>query len=264
MWWHIPAPFEKRALLPKHAVQTTVEESDGRYTVASVRNFVFGPGGAELTEWKPHVQIDTNTITRTWLLLEPFSGQKFVAHPYFLFETKSGFVCFSIEGRRPAGAPYSALTGFLNGYQLGFVWVTIHDLITMPFSAEAQALWLYPLSFSETESRALAKIFLKKTNESAHRPQYYNTIFQNCTTIFRDSLREAGIPAPSSIAWYAPGYLDELFIRLGYIKSTVSVQRLRAQSDLLAERERLWPLRTHSAAEFSNAIIAALHHRINT
>jgi hypothetical protein len=237
-------PQKTRAWYPKYGPHQfdAVRASDGTYTIGGVRNFVYRRDGSGTESWLTGVPVNTNDVVRTWYLLEPFTRFAAIAHPYFVFEMQDGSVlCFTIEGKRLSGEPYSALRGMLSAYELGYIWTTGLDCITMPLTRGALELYAYPLTLTPHESKETLRALLDGTHTLHETPEFYHTILNNCTIRFAHTIRAERIrPLPFDLSWYLPGWSDRYFMRTGLIAPTGDYREARRAHDLVRQADTVW------------------------
>lgn len=235
-------PQRVRDWYPKHGIQSdATKNADGSWTIESVRDFTYTRDGHRSEVWVKDVRVDVASIVRAWLLLEPFTNSRFVAHPYYIFELADGStLCFTIEGKRLNGSGFSGLKGVMNEYELGYIWITEKDCLTMPLTHAAKALYLYPLTLSADMAQELCVEFLEDTHTLFQTPEFYNTLFNNCTGRFAESLGRAGARAPHDISWYLPGYIDTYLKRIGLIAA--GTQLRDPVKDLMKRQDEVWPI----------------------
>ncbi len=237
-------PQRERNWYPKYGTSQydATVQSDGTYLVEGVRDFQYGRDGTAREQWMTRIPVDPARVVRTWYMLEPFTSWDAIAHPYFIFEFDSGStLCFTIEGKRLNNTPYSGWKGMLRAYELGYIWITEHDCLTMPLTHGAQALYLYPMTLSPDESARLMRGFLDDTHQLFERPEFYHTILNNCTIRFAHTLERQNVRRmPLDLSWYLPGWSDYYLARLGLI----DVPRpLRSSArDLVARKEKVWTM----------------------
>jgi hypothetical protein len=235
-------PQKVRDWYPKHGVQSdATEHPDGTWTIGAVRNFTYRRDGSAREEWVQHVLVRVPAIVRLWYLVEPFTNSDTIAHPYFIFEYQDAeTICCTIEGKRPNGTPYSGLKGVLNEYELGYVWITDLDCLTMPLTHDAKALYLYPLTLSSKETQRVCHEFLRDTHQLYEHPEFYHTLCNNCTGRFAQILRRARIRAPWDLSWYLPGWSDRYLARLGLIDASLGLRT--PARNFVARSEEVWEI----------------------
>ena len=88
---------------------------------------------------------------------------------------------------------------------------------------------------------------LERANQLHERPEFYNTLTNNCTTrILEHANRVATKKIPYGREVLLPGYADELAVRLGLIESNGDINEVRSRF-LVNERAR----RFAAAPDFS-------------
>jgi len=89
-------------------------------------------------------------------------------------------------------------------------------------------VYFYPVQASPEEARALLREMLLRAERLERRPEFYNTLFNTCTT---NIVRHIRILAPGSIPWsykvLLPGYSDRLAYDLGFIPHDASFETIR-------------------------------------
>jgi hypothetical protein len=256
MSWLRKPQFERR-WYPKYGTQADTHLNvDGTVTIDKVRNFTYTRSGTETQEWVPKVRVNPKEIKKLWYLLEPFNGLEAVAHPYFIFEFNDGStLCFTIEGKRPDGEPYSGLDGLLNEYELGYIWITMHDCITMPLTHNAEALYLYPLALSSDIAQGFFMEITRKSHELFEKPEFYNTLCNTCTTGMYQAFNRANPGMfPFDWSWIFPGYSDRFLLKRGIIVGKGDYKQMRAQRNLMQKQDALWDLVDLPPPPFSQAV----------
>lgn len=160
----------------------------------------------------------------------------------FCFNDRN-YVTFSIETRKERGEEYSSLKGFFRNYELIYVVGDERDLIRLRtnYRRPAEDVYLFRSRIRPEHARLLFKDYVKKINQLKDRPQWYNTLTDNCTSnianhieAFQQDLRYSW---KILLSGYAAEYAYEMgafdpsipfaeIKRLGYINPTA-----RALSD---------------------------------
>lgn len=236
--------------MKKHGMQSDARIVNGIAHIDAARNFVYDGTGQRTNEWRPQ-RVVVGDIVRVWYVLEPFTNFAGIAHPYIIFETKNSEpIAFSIEGKRLHNEPYSGIKGMLNAYELGYVWMSVNDCLSMPLSVGCVALYLFELTLTPEESQKLFIALVEGTHALYQRPQFYNTVFANCTTVLCPILNKVRPgSAPWDISWHLPGYSDEYLIRRGLM-----VPKARSQVDLKPHAKEILAHATDAPKEFLEII----------
>lgn len=150
------------------------------------------------------------------------------------------YVTFSIETRKERGEEYSSLKGFFRNYELIYVVGDERDLIRLrtDYRRPAEDVYLFRSRIRPEQARLLFMDYIKKINELKDRPEWYNTLTDNCTSnianhieAFQDDLRYSW---KILLSGYAAEYAYEMgafdssrpfseIKRLGYINPTARV-----------------------------------------
>jgi len=139
-------------------------------------------------------------------------------------------LAISIETRRERGETYSALLGFFRQFELYSVLADERDVIRLRTNFRGEDVFLYRLDVYPETARKLLLVYAEGMNQIAVRPRWYNALTHNCTTTIRLLVQAAGIPAPLDWRMVANGYLPELLLERGAIKSSLPYEELRARS----------------------------------
>ena len=89
-------------------------------------------------------------------------------------------------------------------------------------------MYVYPIRASRERIRALFLEMLARSNALAARPEFYNTLTNNCTSNVVDHVNHI-VPraVPHGIKTILPGYADEVAYSLGLIDNTISLEEAR-------------------------------------
>jgi hypothetical protein len=222
-------------------LNTTTVQDDGTIVIHNLRNFTFGSSTIVTREWND-TTINPDDIERAYFFLDHFSPVREVGHTFVSFHLKDGStVAFSIEARREATETYSFINGFLNEYELQYLWGTERDLVTQRTVYKNEQLYRFPLVLSQEQAQALFKGFVAETNELAATPRFYHTLTANCTNMLAKIVNKY-YPGtlPYDISWNLTGLSDYYLERQGFIElSGVTPEELRSKYNLTIHRDEL-------------------------
>ena len=239
---------------------TAVFNEDGTATVNNVRDFTYGDSTVISTDWVSRVTIHPDDIVKVWFVLEPFSKWEAVGHTFLTFELTDGSAfSFSVEARREKGETYSALRGLFNEYELAYSWGTERDFVTRRLLYLKNSVRMYPLTINESQARGLFIGLLKKTNEIAKKPRFYNTLTANCTNILAQIVNDIQPKTiPLDISWYLPGYSDRFLMRIGLIQTDKTIENAREAYDVTKNRSVILDIATAPHSQFGKDMRALL------
>lgn len=202
-----------------------------RVTVHNVRNFEWHQDESATARWESR-SYDLNELETAWFILAPFDkDNRGPAHTFLSFGfADSQYVSISVEARRERAEEYSLLKGMLRRFEIMYVVGDERDLIRLRTNVRGDQVYVYPIRTSPEKVRTLFIEMLERANTLRERPEFYNTLTNNCTT---NILRHANSISPGKIPYgrevLLPGYADELAQRLQLIDDDATIQQVRAR-----------------------------------
>ena len=177
---------------------------------------------------------DLRALESVWFVVEPFSGFRGPAHTFVSFGFRDGqYVAISVEIRKEEGEHFSPLKGALRNYELMYVVGDERDLVKLRSNYRRDDVYLYRTTATPEKGRALFLSMLRRANELAEHPEFYNTLTSTCTTnIVRHVNEIAPKRVPFSFKVLLPAYADELAYRIGLLDTTVPFDTLRARAHI--------------------------------
>ena len=222
-------PSNDRPWKPDFACPAGADLDGDTLTLRGVRNSRYGaPGTPFEAVWETRT-FDLSTTKRLWFVIESFSDLEVVAHTLISFEFEDDYLGFSAEARLEDSEPYDILRGLFNNFELMYTFGDERDLILRRTNYQDHDVYLYPLTLSPDEVRALLEDILKETNVLREKPAFYNSLGRNCTNLLG---LHANRVRPGSFAWWRPaqalpGLSDRLLYRKGWIDTTLPFDKLR-------------------------------------
>ncbi len=231
LFWLAAKPSHNRAWAPDQAVVPDIRITGSQVRIAGVRNFHWTSATDFTPAWDTRTY-DLDRLASAWYVLAPFSAAwRGPAHGFVSFGFEDGqFLAVSVEARREAGEQYGVVKGLFRRFELIYLLGDERDLIGRRAVYDGSDVYLYPLRAGPATLRALLLAVLERAVQLGHRPEFYNTLTNNCTTnLVRhvNALVPGRIPATWRLA--IPGYSDGLIHRLGLIDSTGTLAEQRAR-----------------------------------
>ncbi len=155
-----------------------------------------------------------------------------VAHTFLSFGFQGGqYLAISIEVRRQRGEAYSPVRDFFNQNEIIYVVGDERDLIRLRTNIRKDDVYLYHARTTPAESQALFVDMLERANKLAVKPEFYNTLTNNCTTNLVAHVNHV-IPhkIPYTYQVLLPGLSDRLAYSLGLIQAHGSFDATRAEA----------------------------------
>jgi hypothetical protein len=154
-----------------------------------------------------------------------------IAHVFLSFGFADGrYLAISIETRRRHGQRYSPYAGFLPLYDLIYVVADEQDLLGVRTDIRAERVCLFRANIQAATAQALFVDYLRRIYALDQQPEFYNTLFNNCTT---NILRHIKAVAPNiQYSWKVllSGYADRYGYDLGLLDDSVPFDLLKSES----------------------------------
>lgn len=237
------APSQFREWTPEQAVLPTVDFKGDQATVHNVRNCKYFSNDVFLVDYydKP---IDLSRVRGVDYIVVPFDGAPALAHVMLSFQLdgadgKPEHLAVSVETRKERDEKYNPLKGSLNQYEIIYVVADERDVIQFRTVYNGEHVYLYHTTATPEASRALLVDVLNRVNDLAARPEFYDTLTNNCTS---NIVRHVNRIKPNRIvADYRsllPGLSDQLAYDEGLIErhGTFAETRELAYVNPLAQR----------------------------
>jgi hypothetical protein len=222
------SPSSDRDWAADQAVTPTVTFAGSTVRIDSLRDFQHRPGGAYEARYRSET-FDTADVRAVWFALAPFANSwSGIAHVFVTFELSGDrFLAVSVEARREREESYSLVGGVTRRFEVAYVVGTETDLLGLR-ALRGDILYLYPSKATPAQARAMLLDMLRRAQELRTRPEFYNTLTNNCATNLRTHVnRVATEPLPFGWAIVLPGYSDELALERGLLATDLTLERAR-------------------------------------
>jgi len=195
-------------------------------------------------------QFNIADVDTAWLVISPFGGRG-VAHAFLSFGLKDGtFIAVSIEIRRQKGEKFTALKAFMRQFEIMYVIADETDVIKVRTNCVKDRVRLFPVQAEKKLIRSVFVDVLRRADKLGKKPEFYNTLWNNCTTnIIMHTRRFSSKPIPLwSIRYLLPESLDKIAYRLNIIDTHLPFDAAREHFDITALAQELEADEDFSAA----------------
>lgn len=226
----IVRPSNDRDWTLDQAVLPSAEINGDQVIVRNIRNFSYTTT-KDYTPGYYDATFDLNEIKNVYFIVEPFSGHAVgAAHTFLSFEFEGDkFVSISIEIRKEKGEAFSALKGILRQYELTYVIADERDVVKLRSNYRHDKVFVYPIKTTPEKMRAIFVNMLEQANELKEKPEFYNTLWSNCTTNIAKHVNEI---TPGKVSWnityLLPENADRYVYEVGLIDNTLTFEETRA------------------------------------
>jgi len=230
---------------------STAEFNGDKVTVRNVRNYRYGPTEADMQPAYYDRTYDLNGVKKIWYVTEPFNENQMAAHTFVSFEFKNGdFLAISIEARKTNAQEYSIWKGAMRTYPLVYVAADERDVVLLRANLRKDQVYIYPIKLTKPENgRLLLVDMLTTMNElTTTKPQWYNTLFANCTSAIVKHVNKLSPDRISNFSWelWLTASADELALRSGLIDTDLSIEDARKMYNINVASEKAGDVPTYS------------------
>ena len=208
---------------------------DGRMVyIDNIRDFTYRSTEDYTPAWSD-AAYDLDKLRTLWFVVEPFGAGKGAAHTFLSFGFSDGnYLCVSVEIRKEKGESFSPFLGLLRKYELMYVVGTERDLIGLRAAHRKDQVILYPIKAPREKIEALFVSMLKRANDLAGHPEFYNTLTNTCTTNLVRHLNEVAEKpiSPWRISVLLPGSSDKLAYDLGLIATNLPFDQAKQKFNI--------------------------------
>jgi hypothetical protein len=230
-FWSLLSPSHDRHWSTEQSVLPWVEWAGDSVRVHGVRNFHWtGPTSFEPAWEDRSYRLDR--VASVWYVLVPFSRRwRGPAHAFVSFGFDDGqYLAISVEARREVGEVYGPFKGLFRRFELTYVIGDERDMIGRRAVYDGTDVFLYPIRADRAGARAMLTGMLERANQLRDRPEFYNTLTNNCTLNLVRHVNQI-VPGRIPSRWRVilPGYSDQVAASLGLIDSTLPLAEARAK-----------------------------------
>jgi hypothetical protein len=228
-WWSRIEPSNERDWQPDVARLAYAEIDGERVTVRNVRNFSY----RSETDYTPGYYDRTYDLAklRSVDLIAVYWMGPAIAHTMLSFGFEGGEqLAISIETRKERGEDYSTTRGFFKQYELYYVVADERDVVRLRTNYRQnppEDVHVYRLHGSIENGRRVFLQYMQRINALKARPEFYNTLIDNCTTGIWMNARINPGHVPLSWKVFASGYLPEYLHGVGMLAPGVPFAELQ-------------------------------------
>ena len=221
-------PSNDRDWATDQVVLPYAEINGNQVSVHNIRNFSY-TSTHDYTPAYYDAIFDLEKIKNIYFVVEPFSGYVGAAHTFLSFEFEGDkFVSISVEIRKEKGESFSAVKGLLRQYELTYVIADERDVVKLRSNYRHDKVFVYPVKTTPEKMRAVFVGMIERANKLKAEPEFYNTIFSNCTTNIAKHVNQISPKrVPWDITFLLPEEADRYVYKLGLIDNTLPFEETR-------------------------------------
>jgi hypothetical protein len=220
-WALLVRPSNTRDWAPDQAELARVEEHLPFVTIRNMRNFSYR---SETDYERAYYDktLDLRQLDSAWFFVEPF-GKGGAAHTFVSFGFGDrDFVAISVEIRKEKGESFSALRGLLRRYEIMYVVGDERDLVKLRTNYRNDLVYLYRIRSTPERLQKTFLSMLRRAEELRARPEFYNTLTNNCTN---NLVRHVNEISPRRVPFSPAVLLSASSDRLAYDLGLIDTDR---------------------------------------
>ncbi len=162
-------------------------------------------------------------------IIVPFQGMESIAHTMLSFGLTDGtYLAVSVEVRTEKGESYTTALGLSHEFELAYVVADERDLIRLRTRHRDAEVYLYPCRATPQQAQDLFVDVMQRANQLAERPEFYDTITNNCTNnLVRHVNRVMPNKIPSAWQILLSGHSDRYAYDLGLLDQRIPFEELK-------------------------------------
>ncbi|MBL8892419.1 MAG: DUF4105 domain-containing protein [Planctomycetaceae bacterium] len=221
-------PSNQRQWSPEFAQLPTGEIVGREVTLRNIRNFEWLSEEDFVVRYYDR-RFSLDQVQSVDFVVVPFKFEP-IAHTMLSFGLNDGtYVGVSVEIRNEQGEAYSTVLGMTRQFEVVYVVADERDLIRRRTRHLNADVYVYPSAATPEKAQALLVDVVARLNQLAEKPEFYNTLVNNCTTnLVAHVNRLNPSRIPYSIGVLLPGLADRYAYELGILDRSVPFEQLRA------------------------------------
>lgn len=216
---------------PDLAVLPWAEANGNLITVRNIRNTQYANADHYMVNHYDRT-FDVRAIEKADYIVCPFNSAAALAHTMISFGLNDGtHICVSAEVRKEKTEDYSAVQGLGRKFELMYVVADEKDLIGSRTKHRDINVYVYPTVATPEQSQALFVDVMERVNQLARKPEFYNTLTNNCTTNIKSHVnRLAGNKIKYDWRVLLPSYSAKYAYDLGLLDNSIPFEDLQSLS----------------------------------
>lgn len=240
VWWLMQKPSQSRVWADDVARLLHAEVNGDKVVLNNVRNFEWRTETDYTPRWETR-EYDLAGLQTADLLLSYWMGPK-IAHTLVSFGFNDGqYLTFSLEIRKEQGEQFSAWKGFFRQYEAILVAADEADIVRTRSNVRGESVYLYRLAIPPAQLKTLFLAYVQRARALEDKPEFYNTLTSNCTTIVYDIARQIAPDLPFDYRLLASGYFAEYAHSQGGLVPGYSYDMLQAKGNIVARAKAMQP-----------------------
>lgn len=229
VWWSSILPSHDRNWRPEVAVMPRAIINGDTVRFTGFRNFEYRTRD-DFTIHYEEREVSLSHLTGVDFYISYWMpgpiGHTFIS---FIFDNAPP-VSISIETRPEVGQTFDPLGTLFKQFELIYVVGDEHDVVGVRTNHRGERVYLYHLKISPENARELFLVYLKRVNQLANRPEFYNLLSNSCTINILRYANAAGRTGRVDIRHYLNGWIDSYLYARAWLNTRLPFDELRRSS----------------------------------
>ena len=248
-------PSNDRDWKPEQAQAPFAQIEGSQYRIHNIRNCSYLSTEDYVVDYFDRT-IDLSQIQSVDFIVVPFNSAPALAHTMISFGLNDGtYLAVSVEVRKEKGEKFNAIAGAARTFELMYVVGEERDLIRVRTKHYDCNVFAFPTVATPKQARRLFVDITDRMNGLVAKPEFYNSLTNNCTTNLADHVNRIS-PERIAYGWQVlmPGFSAKYAYEIGLLDNRIPFEDLEAiaQVNLLAEQH-------YDDPQFSNLIRSRRH-----
>ena len=238
-WWTSLAPPSDGNWSPDVAEQSTGVIDGDILTIENVRAF----------NWRAKDDFDEAWVTRSYDMSQITSVDLFMsywagpamAHLIVSYGFADGQnLAWSIEVRRLIGGSFSPVADYFKANTIAVVASEERDVVGVRTNIRKERVQLFQLRGDRVKqgaARDMLTAYVDLANSVAEEPQWFHSVFSNCSRTVVNLARSVGITLPVDYRVIVNGYFPEYLYERGVMNTDFTLDELYALGDISARAQ---------------------------
>ena len=237
-WWLSQKPSNYRDWNLAESILPQISFSGRTVSIKNVRNHQWTSDKEFVPGYYDEVY-DLNKIETLYYMIVPFSNFDGPAHTMLSFGFSDGKkLVVSAEVRKEKGESFAAIPGVMNQFELMYVIWSEDDIIKLRTNYRKNTVYMYPINTPKEKIQDLLQSMLIRADKLGREPEFYNTLWNNCTTSI---LMHANALRNEKISWtidtLLPAHSDDVVYAVGLIDTKLPLSEAREYYKIGAQVE---------------------------
>jgi hypothetical protein len=252
VWWLSIRPTHHRQWQPEVSVMPRAEINGDRVRISGFRNFDYRSRNDFTMRYEERTVYLSHLTGVDFFVSYWMPGP--VGHTFlsFLFDNAPP-VNISIETRSVVGQGFSPIASLFKQFELIYVVGDERDIVRVRTNFRKERVFMYHINISPEKARELFRVYLRRINELADHPEFYNLLSNSCTINIVRYANKAGRVRRFDIRHYLNGWIDGYLYSAGWLNNNLPFDELRSLSNIDEPAQA-----ADNSTDFSKRIRAAL------